>query len=211
MNDDAELMVEYLVSLQFYSDDDEFIYSRDKKYRIHILGIRPSVQSFISQLVSPINLIRQSRYREYLEQIRETLEFDIDEVWGEFKDNISDLSDHDLSMELVVNFLVGPIRSNIQQREFNRLIENLKSSLLLDLDDSASKSKIQSALEDAFARNDESVSMLYSLSFLRYIVTEFGNDDILEDTERYISSYTRKLKAKLKNGIVTLSKEGDSI
>ena len=189
MNDDAELMVEYLVSLQFYSDDDEFIYSRDKKYRIHILGIRPSVQSFISQLVSPINLIRQSRYREYLEQIRETLEFDIDEVWGEFKDNISDLSDHDLSMELVVNFLVGPIRSNIQQREFNRLIENLKSSLLLDLDDSASKSKIQSALEDAFARNDESVSMLYSLSFLRYIVTEFGNDDILEDTERRISSY----------------------
>ena len=39
MSDDVELMVEYLVSLQFYSDEDESIFSRDKKTKIQIAGL----------------------------------------------------------------------------------------------------------------------------------------------------------------------------
>ena len=189
------------MSLQFYSEEDESIFSRDKKYKIHVPGIRVPIQSFIRYLVAPIDLVRKDHYREYLERVCEKVDFDITQVWDNFMGNISDLSDEDLSVELVVNFLVGPIRSTIQQREFNRLVEQLKTSIDRDLSDSVDKSKIQLALEDAFARNDESVSMLYNLSFLRYIITEFGNGLVLTEVDKCISHYTMQLKQKLRTTI----------
>ncbi|MHA2424551.1 MAG: hypothetical protein ACXAEF_07170, partial [Candidatus Thorarchaeota archaeon] len=127
MEDQVELMVTYLVHLQFYSKDTDELVSRDKKSKLHIHGIGPIVEAFKCDLLGPIDLIKAGEYREYLYAVEKVLPIDLDAIEAEFNSNVSQLSNQELSPELVVNFLVGPIRSNLQNREFEKTIEDILS------------------------------------------------------------------------------------
>ncbi len=58
MSDQLELMVKYLVHLQFYSEEEDVLFSRDKKHRLSIKGIGPVVIAFEEEFKRHIPLIR---------------------------------------------------------------------------------------------------------------------------------------------------------
>jgi len=179
LDDAIELMVEYLVCLQFYDDEDESLYSRDKKIKIKIPGIRPIIKSFIDDFLSCIDLVSHKAYRDYLERLVPKLGFDITNVWTEFNNNINELPQNELTPELVVNFLIGPIRSNLQNSAFSQ------------------SASIDSKIGDAFSRNDDSVSILYNLGFLRFLVIKYGDDILLDSVNELVSNYSMKLVTRL--------------
>jgi len=197
LDDAIELMVEYLVCLQFYDDEDESLYSRDKKIKIKIPGIRPIIKSFIDDFLSCIDLVSHKAYRDYLERLVPKLGFDITNVWTEFNNNINELPQNELTPELVVNFLIGPIRSNLQNSAFSQLMTHVKAMALARLPDSSHAASIDSKIGDAFSRNDDSVSILYNLGFLRFLVIKYGDDILLDSVNELVSNYSMKLVTRL--------------
>jgi hypothetical protein len=144
-----------------------------------------------------MDLVRAGNYRQYLEIVGLEIDFDIESVWSEFEDNFSDLSDKELTIELIVNFLVGPIRSNIQHREFQKIMESVKLNAVQKLGSSAQRTSIQKNLEETYERSDESVGLLFNLGFLRYIVEKYGSRELIDLVDNQISIYTDKLTNKL--------------
>ncbi len=126
MEDQLELMVKYLVHLQFYSEEEDVIFSRDKKTRIHVPGAKQVVTAFEEFLKQHIDLIREGKYLKYLERVAETIPIRTTEVEWEFQSNVREIGEEGLSDELAANFLIGPIRSTIQAKEFEVLMEPVK-------------------------------------------------------------------------------------
>ncbi|MGY5852092.1 MAG: hypothetical protein RTU92_00835, partial [Candidatus Thorarchaeota archaeon] len=111
MENQLELMVKYLVYLQFYSDEEDILFSRDKKVQVSIPGIGPVIDAFVTEFMRPIHLISSGEYRLYLVELAKTLPFDIDEIEQEFNRSMGELPPAEHRIELIANFLIGPIRS----------------------------------------------------------------------------------------------------
>lgn len=197
MEDQVELMVTYLVHLQFYSEESGELLSRDKKSRMFILGIGPIVDAFKCELLGPINLVIDGEYREYLYEIAKALPIDIDKIEDEFNSNISQLSDQELSPELVVNFLIGPIRSNLQNKEFENAIEEILSLAFWKLKTLKPRDELKSKLNELFSTNDSCVAMLYNLVLLRLLVTIYGDKELRYRVNGLVTKYSNDLVEKI--------------
>ena len=55
MSDQLELMVKYLIHLQFYSEEEDVIFSRDKKQKLSIPGVREVVLTFENEFQQHID------------------------------------------------------------------------------------------------------------------------------------------------------------
>ncbi len=51
MSDQLELMVKYLINLQFYSEEEDVLYSRDKRNKITIPGIGEVIAAFENEFI----------------------------------------------------------------------------------------------------------------------------------------------------------------
>ncbi|MHA1908903.1 MAG: hypothetical protein ACW98Y_16495 [Candidatus Thorarchaeota archaeon] len=197
MENQVELMVTYLIHLQFYSEETGELLSRDKRTRLHIHGIGPIVDAFKCDLLGPINLIESGEYREYLYEIAKALPIEVDKVEEEFNTNITQLSVQELSPELVVNFLVGPIRSNLQNREFEKVIEEILSLAFWKLKTLKPKEELKSNLNELFSTNDSSVAMLYNLVLLRLLVSLYGGEELQYRVTGLVTKYSNDLVSKI--------------
>ncbi|MFQ5833340.1 MAG: hypothetical protein ACE5H4_11595 [Candidatus Thorarchaeota archaeon] len=197
MEDQLELMVKYLVHLQFYSEEEDVIFSRDKKVRIHVPEAGPVVLAFEVYLKQFIYLIREKRYVEYLEKVAEILPIKTTEVEWEFQKNIREIGEEDISDMLVVNFLIGPIRSTIQTREFDVLMERIKREARRRLVEPLIDTTIDRRLAHLYSSNDPTVALLYNLTLLRLLASVFGNPESRQVVDDLVQSYSEQLIAKL--------------
>ncbi len=193
MEEQIELMVKYLVHLQFYSEESDVLFSRDKKSSLHITDIGPVISAFVAELLRPIEHIRAGEYRSYLVELAKDLPFDIDVVESDFNYSLSQIPEQDLSPELIVNFLVGPIRSTLQNQEFENVMKHVLNSASSSLGAKDSEEVLEARVKELYSRNEESVALLYSLTFLRLLVSIYGSNELYHSVDGIVHKYIEKL------------------
>jgi hypothetical protein len=175
MTDQLELMVKYLVHLQFYSEEEDVIFSRDKKHRVSIKGAGPVVAAFEDVFMRNIHLIRRKEFRAFLEEVAKTVPFDIEPVLIQFLRSVREIGSHNLTDELAANFLIGPIRSALQTREFDSCIYNVRRDAIARFGGNNAKQIVDEKLSGYYSRNDFLISMLHNLAFLKLLADLFGD------------------------------------
>ncbi|MGY5881207.1 MAG: hypothetical protein RTV31_13205 [Candidatus Thorarchaeota archaeon] len=197
MPDQLELMVKYLIHLQFYSEEEDVLFSRDKKHKLSIPGVREVVLAFENEFQQHIDLIRKKQYRAFLDAINRKIQFDVEAVLVEFNRSVSELGGHNLTDELSANFLIGPIRSYLQTREFDACIYEIKHEAVIRLDSENAKAHMSARISDFFSRNDSSVSILHTLALLKYITFIYGPKETQLRVVRVFDQYCEELASKL--------------
>lgn len=197
MEDQIELMVTYLVHLQFYSDATGELLSRDKKSRLFISGIDSIIDAFRCDLLAPIDLIKTEEYREYLIEISKKLPIEIDIIENDFNNNISQLTTQELSPELLVNFLVGPIRSFLQNREFEKTIEDILFLAFMREKTLIPQEELRLKLKEMYEKNDSCIAMLYNLVFLRLLVSLYGGPEVQYRVNGLVTKYSNDLVSRI--------------
>jgi uncharacterized protein YbgA (DUF1722 family) len=195
--DQLELMVKYLVHLQFYSEEEDVLYSRDKKDCLSIEGIGPVVLAFEEQFKRHLHLIRSKEYRAFLEAVAKKIPYDVESVIIEFNDSVRELGSHNLTDELAANFLIGPIRTALQTREFEASIDKTKRAAIKKLGTDDAKHVVKERISDFYSRNDHTVSMLHNLTLLSFLTNLYGNVETQNRVNQMVDLYSDELLAKL--------------
>lgn len=197
MSDQLELMVKYLIRLQFYSDEEDVIVSRDKREKIKIPGVGKVIAAFENEFLQQINLIRKKQYRKFLEAVHRKVDFDIESILVDFNKSVEELGSNNLTDELSANFLIGPIRTYLHIREFDECIYEIKHEAIIRKETEDAKEIIGERIADFFSRNEPSVSMLHNLALLKYITFLYGSKETQFKVVRVYDQYCEQLAAKL--------------
>ncbi|MFW9793623.1 MAG: hypothetical protein ACFFEE_04945 [Candidatus Thorarchaeota archaeon] len=200
MIDQLELMVKYLIHLQFYSEEEDVLFSRDKKHRISIEGIGPVISAFEEEFRSRIYLIRTKQFRAFLDGIARVIPYDVESVLLQFNDNVREIGSHNLTDELSANFLIGPIRSALQTQEFEACMYDVKRDAIRRLGTDDAKSVVDQRISDYYSRNDFYVSILHNLALLKLLTSLYGSEEIQDRValifEQIRSDLVKKLSRK---------------
>jgi hypothetical protein len=197
MTDQLELMVKYLIHLQFYSEEEDVLYSRDKKHRLSIKGIGPVVLAFEEEFKQHLHLIRRKEFQAFLKAVARTIPFDIEPVLLQFNDNVRELGSHNLNDELSANFLIGPIRSVLQTREFEACMYNIRRDAIKRLGTDDAKKVVDERISDFYSRNEFSVSMLHNLALLNLLTSLFGSEEVQDRVGLILEQFSKELITKL--------------
>ncbi|MFX1559701.1 MAG: hypothetical protein ACFFBL_03870 [Promethearchaeota archaeon] len=197
MTDQLELMVKYLVHLQFYSEEDNVLYSRDKKHRLTIKGIGPVITAFEEEFKRHLHLIRRKEFHAYLKAVAKTIPFDIEPVLLDFNDSVRELGSQNLTDELSANFLIGPIRSALQTREFEACMYDVRRKAIERLGTEDARSVVNERIMKFYSTNEFSVSMLHNLALLKYLTTLYGTDEIQDRIGLIYEQFCDELVTKL--------------
>jgi len=196
MESSLELMAKYLVHLQFYSEDEDVIVSRDKQVRVFIPGAKQIVASFVDELTDSIDLIPKREYRKYLEKRAERLPIDVSVLEKEFLDTISQLDESGYTDEIAANFLIGGIRTALQRTEFESCIKDVKHKLEVKLGNESGE-QIQERLEYLYSTSDPTVSLLHNLALLRLLASIFGSNVMYTGINKLVMEHCETLFSKL--------------
>ena len=197
MSDQLELMVKYLIHLQFYSEEEDVLFSRDKKQKLIIPGIGKVVAAFENVFQQHIDLIRKKQFRAFLEAVARKIKFDVEPILIEFNHNVGELGSHNLTDELSANFLIGPIRAFLQSREFEACIYEIKREAIIRIGNEDAKTLVNERISDYFSRNDSTVSMLHNLALLKFITFLFGPKETQLKVVKVFDQYCEELATKL--------------
>ncbi|MHA2040607.1 MAG: hypothetical protein ACW975_01990 [Candidatus Thorarchaeota archaeon] len=197
MTDQLELMVKYLVHLQFYSEEDDVLFSRDKKDHLSIEGIGPVVAAFEEEFKCHLHFIRKKEYRAFLEAVAEKLPYDAESVILAFNDSVRDLGSHNLTDELAANFLIGPIRTALQTQEFETCMAKIRREAILRLGTDDAKQVVNERISDFYSRNDSTVSMLHNLTLLRLLASLYAPISTQSRVNQTVDLYCDQLMEKL--------------
>jgi len=197
MSDQLELMVKYLIHLQFYSEEEDVLFSRDKKHKLTIPGIGQVVADFEGVFQNHIHLIRKKEFRTFLKAVAKKIPFDTESVLINYNKSVSELGGHNLTDELSANFLVGPIRSILHSREFDACIYEIKHEAIVRLGTDDAKAIVDDKISDMFSRNDSTVSMLHNLALLKFITFLFGPKETQLRVVRIFDKYCEEFASKL--------------
>jgi len=197
LSDQLELMVKYLIHLQFYSEEEDVLFSRDNKHKLSIPGIGQAITAFESEFQQQIHLIRKKEYRAFLDAIGKRIHFDLEPVLLNFNRSVRELGSHNLTDELSANFLIGPIRSAIQSREFEACTYEIRREAIIRLGTDDAKAIVEDRISDFYSRNDSTVSMLHNLALLKFITSLYGTKETQTRVIRIFDQYCEELASKL--------------
>ncbi|MHA2396473.1 MAG: hypothetical protein ACXAC0_07205 [Candidatus Thorarchaeota archaeon] len=190
-------MVKYLVHLQFYSEEEDVLFSRDKKHRLSIKGIGPVVTAFEEEFKRHLHLIRKKEFRTFLDAVAKTIPFDVEPVLLQFNDSVREIGSHNLTDELSANFLIGPIRSALQTREFEACMYNIRRDAIKRLAKEDAKTIVDQRISDFYSRNEFSVSFLHNLALLNLLTSLYGSDETQDRVGLILEQSCEELVTKL--------------
>lgn len=197
MEDSLHLMVTYLVHLQFYDEEENILYSRDKKSKVSIPGIKAVIQSFVDELINHLDYLKSGNYREYIDEMAKILPINADMIEQEVLSSLEILPENELTIEMIANFTIGPIRSALHKSEFETCMNRVVQEAEKQHTSADSKEIIRDRLSEFYSINDENVSLLYNLVVIRLLASIYGNDDVLNRIERLINKHCTRLVEKL--------------
>ena len=197
MTDQLELMVKYLVHLQFYSEEEDLLFSRDKKHRISIEGIGPVVTAFEEEFKRHIPLIRRKEFRAFLVAVAKNVPFDIDSVLFQFNESVREIGSHNLTDELSANFLIGPIRSALQTREFELCMYDIRRDAIRRQGTDDAKKIVDERISGFYSMNEFSVSMLHNLALLNLLTALYGSEEVQDRVGLILEQFSEELVVKL--------------
>ncbi len=197
LSDQLELMVKYLIHLQFYSEEEDVLFSRDNKQKLSIPGIGLVIAAFENEFLQHVHLIRKKEYRAFLDAIAKKISFDSEPVLINFNRSVSELGSHNLTDELSANFLIGPIRSLLQSREFDACVYEVKHEAIIRVGTDDAKEIVTDRISDFFSRNDSTVAMLHNLALLKFLTFLYGSKETQQRVVRIFDQYCDELASKL--------------
>ncbi|MFW9975611.1 MAG: hypothetical protein ACFFDQ_10120 [Candidatus Thorarchaeota archaeon] len=197
MTDQLELMVKYLVNLQFYSEEEGVLYSRDKKHRLSIQGIGPIIKAFEEEFKKHLNLIRRKEFRAFLLEVAKKIPIDIEPILVQFNDNVRELGSHNLTDELSANFLIGPIRQSLQTREFEACMYEVRRKAIQRVRTVDAKRIVDERIADFYAKNEFSVAMLHNLALLNLLTELYGTAETQDRVGLILEQFCNELVTKL--------------
>ncbi|MFW9833988.1 MAG: hypothetical protein ACFFEK_08345 [Candidatus Thorarchaeota archaeon] len=192
-----ELMVKYLVHLQFYSEEEDVLYSRDKKHRLSIKGIGPIVLAFEDVFKRHIHLIKRKEFHKFLREVSRIVPFNVEQVLLEFNDSVREIGSHNLTDELSANFLIGPIRSALQTREFEACMYNIRRKAIERLGREDAKKIVDQRISQFYSTNEFSVAILHNLALLNLLTSLFGNEEVQDRVQLIVKQLSEELVTKL--------------
>ncbi len=190
-------MVKYLIHLQFYPEEEDVIFSRDKREKIKIPGVGKVISAFENEFLKHLDLIRKKQYRKFLEEVNRKIDFDVESILVDFNKSVEELGSDNLTDELSANFLIGPIRTQLHIREFDECIYEIKHEAIIRVETDNAKEIINERIADFFSRNEPSVSMLHNLALLKYITFLYGPKETQFRVVRVFDQYCEQLASKL--------------
>ena len=197
MTEQLEMMVKYLIHLQFYSEEEGVLYSRDKKHRISIDGIGPVINAFEEEFQSRIHLIKRKEFRRFLDEVARVIPYDVESVLLEFNRSVKEIGSHNLSDELSANFLIGPIRSALQTKEFDLCMFDIRRDAIRRLGTDDARAIVDERISDFYSRNEFSVSMLHNLALLRMLTNLYGSPEVQDRVGLIFEQFCEELIVKL--------------
>ncbi|MGY5865261.1 MAG: hypothetical protein RTV41_11720 [Candidatus Thorarchaeota archaeon] len=197
MTDQLELMVKYLIHLQFYSEEEDVLFSRDKKHRISIEGIGSVVLAFEEEFRSRVHLIRRKEFRKFLDEVARVIPYNVEAVLLEFNKSVREIGSHNLSDELSANFLIGPIRSALQTKEFDLCMFDIRRDAMRRIGTDDAKKIVDERISDFFSRNEFSVSMLHNIALLKMLTSLYGTTDVQDRVGLIFEQFCEELVTKL--------------
>ncbi|MFW9962864.1 MAG: hypothetical protein ACFFCX_04840 [Candidatus Sifarchaeia archaeon] len=197
MSDQLELMVKYLVHLQFYSEEEGVLYSRDKKHRLSIKGIGPVVSAFEEEFKRHLHLIRRKEFRKFLKEVAKSIPFDVESVLLQFNDSVRELGSHNLTDELSANFLIGPIRQSLQIREFEACMYEVRKKAIERLGTTDAKMLVDDRISEFYSTNEFSVAMLHNLALLNLLTSLYGTEETQDSVNLILEQFCEELITKL--------------
>jgi hypothetical protein len=193
MENSLHLMVTYLVHLQFYDEEEDVLYSRDKKVKVSIPRIKQVIQAFVDELIKHLDHLKSGNYREYIDEIAKVLPINADEIEHEVKSSIEILPENELTTEMMANFTIGPLRSSLHKTEFESCMNSVIQTAEKKLARIDSREIIQNRLANLYSINDERVSLLYNLVVVRLLASVFGTRELVAQIERLIENHKAQL------------------
>ncbi len=190
-------MVKYLVHLQFYSEEEDVLFSRDKKHRLSIKGIGPVVIAFEEEFKRHIPLIRKKEFRTFLVEVAKKIPFDIEPVLLQFNDSVREVGSHNLTDELSANFLIGPIRSALQTKEFEACMYNIRRDAIRRQGTDDAKIVVDERISNYYSTNEFSVSMLHNLALLNLLTSIYGSEEVQDRVGLILEQFSEELVTKL--------------
>ena len=197
MTDDLELMVKYLVHLQFYSEEEGVLFSRDKKHRLSIKGVGPVISAFEEEFKRNLHLIRRKEFRAFLDSVAKKIPFDVEPVLLQFNESVREIGSHNLNDELSANFLIGPIRSTLQIREFEACMYDIRRDAIKRLGTDDAKEVVDERISKFYSMNEFSVSMLHNLALLKLLTSIYGTEEVQERVGMIFEQFCEELVTKL--------------
>lgn len=197
MTDDLELMVKYLVHLQFYSEEEGVLFSRDKKHRLSIKGVGPVISAFEEEFKRNLHLIRRKEFRAFLDSVAKKIPFDVEPVLLQFNESVREIGSHNLNDELSANFLIGPIRSTLQIREFEACMYDIRRDAIKRLGTDDAKEVVDERISKFYSMNEFSVSMLHNIALLKLLTSIYGTEEVQERVGMIFEQFCEELVTKL--------------
>ncbi len=197
MTDQLELMVKYLVHLQFYSEEEGVLYSRDKKHRLSIQGIGPVIKAFEEEFKQHLHLIRRKEFRAFLIEVARKVPIDIEPILVQFNDSVRELGSHNLTDELSANFLIGPIRQFLQNSEFEACMYEVRKKAIQRIGTDDAKGIVDERIAEFYAKNEFSVAMLHNLALLNLLTELYGTTETQDRVGLILEQFCNELITKL--------------
>ena len=128
-----------------------------------------------------------------IKTIVKTLPIDIEVIENDFNANTSQLTKEELSPELIVNFLVGPIRSNLQNKSFEKAIDDIMFLAFMREKTLKPREALKRNLREMYEMNDPCIAMLYNLVFLRFLASIYGKEEVKYRVNGWVTKYSNEL------------------
>lgn len=177
MSSTLEDVAKYLVYQQFYDEEDKVIFDRTKKIRLLIPGVDKVIATFLAEFTKLLPLVQGKNYSAYLEQLAQHLPFNVETVRTKFQEMRAKLGEEEMSESIVTTFLIGEVLNYLRDAEFKAAMAEIKRQAMVHSKSPAADGFIDMKISKFASMNDLNISLLYNLSFLRFLVAQYEPPD----------------------------------
>lgn len=204
-----EEVIKYLLFQQFYYGED-VIYGRTRDVSEYISGSGYVIEAFLKILVKDIQLIRDKKYKEYLEIFSNNgYGFNYEAVYDRFLNTCKNLN-QELTPQLVTSFLVSEMLMEIRKDCFDETLNEIRIILIeyvtrsnkkrknqMDLDLESIINQKMEKMRHLYSINSKDIGMIYNLSFLKMIAFKIEDFKVYKHTTKLLQKYIENVVALL--------------
>ena len=204
-------VIKYLLFQQFYYGNDQ-IFGRTREIHETIPGCGAVIEKLYDVLVKNIQLIRERKFREYLEIFAEAVyPINTEVILAKIAEELANVTQVQQTPQIVTTVCISELLMSIRKRCFEEATNEIRIILIekitkfnksvisnkrIQISEDFIESKMNN-LKQLFSLNDSSIGMIYNLSFLKTIAFKFSDKRVHKHTSRLLQSYMETVVDKI--------------
>jgi hypothetical protein len=199
---DCEVM-KYLLFQQFYYGNDQ-IFGRTREISETIPGCGAVIEQLYGVLEKNIQLIRERKFREYLEKFAEAIyPINIDIIFEKIIEELDNVTHEQQTPQIITSVCISGLLMNVRKGCFEEATNEIRIILIEKMTKFnrtvLANKKIQISedfielkmdnLKKLFSLNDPSIGMIYNLCFLKTIAFKFMDKRVHRHASRLLQNY----------------------